>query len=82
MTTPVLPDDHQPTLSGSGIVHGNVITLDQPLVALDGKRVRVVIAPIEDTDLALDPNAQTRLWKDWVQRGPKGPIEDDDAGFP
>ena len=82
MTTLVRPDDQPPTLSGSGTIHGNVITLDQPLVALDGKRVRVVIVPIEDADLALDSNAQTRLWKDWIQRGPKGPIEDDDAGFP
>jgi hypothetical protein len=76
-------DNSMTALSACGIVHGNVITLDKPMSALEGKRVRVAVAPIEDADLDLDPATGAMLWTAWAEHGPSGPIEDEDiAEFP
>jgi hypothetical protein len=66
-----------------GFLHGKTITLDSPVPPLEGKRVQIVLLPLEDTEVQLSSEEQTVLWQDWVQRGPQGPIEDDeDPGFP
>lgn len=66
----------------SGVLEGTRITLDGPVPPLDGRRVRVVIAP-EDDDRELSSDDQSRIWREWVERGPQGPIEDDgEQDFP
>jgi len=59
-----------------GILHGNTITLDGPVPPLDGQRVRIVIA-LMDEDVELAPGDKTKAWKEWITGGPQGPIEDD-----
>jgi hypothetical protein len=49
------------TLTGS--VHGKTITLDEEAPALEGRRVRVRIEPIEDADVE-----SARLWAEWRER--------------
>ena len=63
----------------TGCVHGNTVTLDSPVPALEGVRVRVVLEPVNDTDAALKPDAQAHLWSEWVSNGPQGPLEEDDT---
>jgi len=60
----------------TGILHGNTITLDGPVPPLDGQRVRIVIA-LMDEEVELAPGEQTKAWKEWITGGPQGPIEDD-----
>jgi len=68
--------------SRQGTVHGNTIQLDDTVPPLEGKRVLVLIEPLEESE-ALDRATQARLWKVWAERGPQGPIEDDgEAEFP
>jgi hypothetical protein len=59
----------------AGVVHGNVIELDEPVPGLEGRRVRVVVEPVEDA--THDRTEERRAWDAWAQRGPQGPIEDD-----
>lgn len=59
----------------TGILHGNTITLDGPVPPLDGQRVRIVIA-LMDEEVELAPGEQTKAWKEWITGGPQGPIED------
>jgi hypothetical protein len=61
--------------AATGTLHGNTITLDEPVPVLEGKRVRLLIEP-EDERL-LSPQEQSESWALWVQRGPQGPIADD-----
>ena len=68
-----------PTLTGT--VHGTTVVLDQPVPPLEGHRVRVVLEPLDDADLALSADQQRRLWAEWVERGEQGAL-DDDADFP
>jgi hypothetical protein len=60
----------------TGVLHGNTITLDAPVPPLEGQRVRVLIA-LDDQDLTLAAEEQARLWDEWAQSGPQGPLEDD-----
>ncbi|HKO48948.1 MAG TPA: hypothetical protein VJV79_14550 [Polyangiaceae bacterium] len=60
----------------TGILHGNTITLDGPVPPLEGQRVRIVIA-LMDEEVELAPGEQAKAWNDWVTTGPSGPIEDD-----
>jgi hypothetical protein len=59
----------------SGIVHGKVIELDELVPALDGRRVRVVVEPMDESPA--DPNELRHAWDAWVAQGPQGPIDDD-----
>ena len=59
----------------SGVVHGKVIELDEVMPGLEGRRVRVVVEPLEVT--ATDPVELRRAWEAWAARGVEGPIEDD-----
>jgi hypothetical protein len=70
------------TTSRQGIVHGNTIMLDDTVPPLEGRRVLVLIEPLEEGEI-LDKTTQARLWKTWAESGPQGPIEDDgEAEFP
>ncbi len=62
----------------TGNLNGNTITLDQPRreVLRQGQRVRVVVEPPEEVDKELSREEHARLWKDWVENGPQGPIEE------
>jgi hypothetical protein len=62
----------------TGRLHGNTITLEAPVPALEGQRVRVLMA-LDDQDLTLVSEDQARLWDEWAQSGRQGPIEDDDV---
>jgi hypothetical protein len=60
----------------TGLLHGSVIELDEPMPGLEGRRVRVTVEADEAT-------ATPEAWDAWVKSVPQGPIEDDDdAGFP
>ena len=41
---------------------------------MDGKRVGVVLEPVEEPKLSKEQ--QRELWQAWLERGPQGPIED------
>jgi len=62
----------------SGVLHGATITLDAPGPPLDGRRVRVVIEPESETR-DLPPAENAALLREWAERGPQGPIDDDDG---
>lgn len=62
----------------TGWVHGNTITLETMTLPLEGKRVRVRIEPAEDSEAVLQPAEQSRLWQEWVDQGPQGPVELDE----
>ena len=59
-----------------GQIQGNTITLEEPLPALEGKQVRVLIEPLDEAEVVLLASEQARLWKEWAANGPDGPIED------
>jgi hypothetical protein len=57
--------------------------LDTEVPPLEGKRVQVLIEPLEESETELTPEAQTQLWRTWSETGPQGPIEDEgEAEFP
>lgn len=66
------------TAAREGILHGQTIELDQAVPPLEGRRVRVFIEPLEEKDIVLTSEAQEQLWQTWVEKGPQGPIEEDD----
>ena len=59
-----------------GHVHGKTITLEKAIPRFDGRRVRVLLEPVED-DVQIEHKDQVRLWQEWLDRGPQGPIADD-----
>lgn len=63
------------TAAVAGVVHGNVIELDEPVPGLEGRRVRVLVEPVDEA--TADRAEQQRAWEAWAARGPQGPIEDD-----
>ena len=66
------------TAAREGTLHGQTIELDQAVPPLEGRRVRVLIEPLEESDIVLTSEAQNQLWQAWVEKGPQGPIEEDD----
>jgi hypothetical protein len=66
------------TASRQGVLSSKTITLDAEVPPLEGMKVRVLIEPAEEADLAVPPGDQIRLWQEWVDRGPQGPMGDDD----
>jgi len=62
----------------TGWLYGNTITLETAAPPLEGKRVRVRIEPAEDSEAVLAPEEQARLWQEWVDHGPQGPVELED----
>ncbi len=65
--------------STTGIIEGTTITLDAPIPALDGKRVRVTVENVEAVDAVLEADEHAQLWKQWAANGPDGPIEQDEG---
>ena len=66
-----------------GTIHGNTITLDTAIPPLEGKRVLVLIEPLAGGEKSLSSDAQSRLWQEWIEKGPQGPIDDEgEAEFP
>jgi hypothetical protein len=59
----------------TGWVHGNTITLETAAPPLEGRRVRIKIEPAEDSEAVLSPEEQARLWQEWLDHGPQGPVE-------
>ena len=71
------------TAARQGTLHGNTITLDSAVPPLEGRRVRVVIEPLEEVEVVLSPEMQAQLWRTWMERGPQGPLdEDEEPEFP
>ena len=66
------------TASLKGQLNGNTITLERAVPPLEGKRVHVLIEPVEE-DVELSGSEQAELWQEWVNSGPQGPISDEDA---
>lgn len=66
-----------------GLLLGNTITLESAVPPFEGRRVHVVIEPLEEEGTELSAREQALLWQEWVQRGPQGPMADeDDPDFP
>jgi hypothetical protein len=61
-----------------GLVQGKTVVLDESVPPLDGKRVLVVLEPVDEEAPALDGTQNVEAWNAWVAGGPQGPIEDDD----
>ena len=71
------------TKSVTGLLHGKTITLDEEVPPLEGQRVRVVLELVENADARISAETQAQLWREWVEQGPDGPIEDHgEAEFP
>ena len=68
--------------TATGTVHGRVITLDLPVPELEGCRVRVLLRPAEEPEIQLGHEQQAALWRDWVEHGAQGPLDDGEEGFP
>jgi hypothetical protein len=66
------------TAALKGLLHGNTITLETTVPPLEGQRVHVLIEPIEER-IELSAQEQAELWREWAERGPQGPISDEDA---
>jgi hypothetical protein len=64
-----------------GTVHGRQVVLEEPVPALDGKRVRVRLDVLGE-ERRLSPTEQAEVWREWVESGPQGPIENDSDGWP
>jgi hypothetical protein len=60
-----------------GLLHGNVITLESSIPTLEGKEVQVLIEAVEEMKVAAEEEAA--LLREWAERGPQGPISDEDA---
>jgi hypothetical protein len=63
------------TTSTTGLLRGTTIELEDPVPEMDGKRVRVVLEPL-DEEPRLTAEEQRQAWREWIERGPQGPIED------
>jgi len=62
-----------------GTVRGGAIWLEEAVPDLEGKIVDVQLEVVEQAQLFLTPEAQRQAWNAWLQRGPQGPIEPDEA---
>lgn len=58
-----------------GLVHGNTVVLDEVVPPLEGKRVLVVLEPVEEPALTREKNLEA--WRSWVASGEQEPIEDE-----
>lgn len=58
-----------------GLVQGRTVVLDEAIPPLEGKRVRVVLEPVDEPDLTAAANVEA--WRQWLASGAQGPIEDE-----
>ncbi|MFI5308961.1 MAG: hypothetical protein ACHQ53_16505 [Polyangiales bacterium] len=64
-----------------GQVQGKTVILDELVPPLEGKRVFVVLEPVDEP--ALDAKLNLDAWTAWVASDRQGPIADDDEpAFP
>ncbi len=63
------------TTSTTGLLRGKTIELEDSVPEMDGKRVRVLLEPL-DEEKRLSREEQRDMWREWVEHGPQGPIED------
>jgi hypothetical protein len=63
----------------TGVLRGKTIALDEPVPRLEGQRVRVILEPVPSADSELRADEQSRLLREWAQRGPQGPLDADEA---
>jgi hypothetical protein len=69
--------------SRRGVLRGNLITLDTPIPVLEGRRVLVSVEPAVDDEPAVSAALQAQEWREWVESGPQGPLNDEtEVGFP
>lgn len=61
--------------SRNGLLKGKTIELEDAIPEMEGKRVHVVLEPIEEARLT--DAEQRELWAQWVEHGQQGPIDDD-----
>ena len=62
-----------------GLVQGKTVVLDESVPPLEGRRVLVVLEPVDEEEPAeLGRRENLEAWSAWVASGPQGPIEDDD----
>ena len=72
--------DFAPMTTVTGLVQGQTIALDERVPELEGKRVRVLVEPADDTSVDTD---EVTAWHEWVERGSHGPMNDDgESDFP
>jgi len=60
--------------SQTGLLRGTTIELEQTVPEMDGKRVHVLLEPVDEQQLSA--RHQRELWHAWVEGGADGPIED------
>lgn len=60
--------------SQTGLLRGTTIDLEGPVPEMDGKRVHVLLEPVDEQQLSA--RQQRELWQTWIEQGPDGPIED------
>ena len=58
----------------TGVVRGTTVVLDRAVPPLEGHRVRVVLEPLDGDEVVLSSEEQSRLWREWSQRGEQGPL--------
>jgi hypothetical protein len=59
--------------SQTGLLRGTTIELESTVPEMDGKRVHVLLEPVDEQQLSVQH--QRELWQAWVEEGPNGPIE-------
>lgn len=57
-----------------GLLRGTTIELERAVPEMDGKRVHVLLEPIDEQQLSV--RQQYEFWQAWAEKGPDGPIED------
>jgi len=60
--------------SQTGLLRGTTIELERTVPEMDGKRVHVLLEPVDEQQLSA--RQQRELWQAWAETGPEGPIED------
>jgi hypothetical protein len=65
------------TTATTGLLRGKTLELEEPVPEMEGKRVRVVLEALDD-DVPLSLEEQREIWRQWVEHGPQGPIENDE----
>jgi len=61
--------------STTGLLRGTTLELEDSVPEMDGKRVRVLLEPLDD-EKRLTADEQRETWHEWIERGPQSPIED------
>ena len=65
-----------------GVVRGTSIALEEPIPALDGCRVTVVVEAVDPDAIAMPPEELRNAWDSWVASSRQGPLADEDDGWP